>query len=133
MTGGAGDEDRLGGLFFARRSDERADVVEPAVDEPEDSVVLVDETIERTAAQALIDDAGRYGLEIGERIESLHERVQPDFESYVDMLVAVDPDRAGMLDEHRDRLHANFHRIGEQRPDGWAFTRRNLVALLTKP
>ena len=108
-------------------------VVEPAVDEPEDSVALVDETVERTAAQALIDNATHYGLEIGERFEYLHERVQPDFDSYVDMLVAVDPDRADMLDAHRDRLHANFHRIGEQRPDGWAFTRRNLVALLTKP
>lgn len=108
-------------------------VVEPAVDRPEESVALIDETIERTAVQAALDDADGHGFETRDRFVYLSESVQPDFDTYLDRIVAVDPGRAELVDAHRDRLHANFHRLGRPHPDGWAFTRRNLVAVLTKP
>jgi ubiquinone/menaquinone biosynthesis C-methylase UbiE len=108
-------------------------VVEPAIDEPENSVALYDERVERTAAQAGLDGAATHGFETRDRFVYLSESVRPDFESYLDTIVAVAPERAAMLDDHRERLHANFHRLGQQRADGWVFIRRNLVAVLDKP
>lgn len=109
-------------------------VVEPAVDEPEDSMSapVVDETVERTAAQAAIDDAEQYGFEITDRFMYLSESVQPDFDTYADRIVGISPERADALAEHRAELEAKFHQIGREQAGGWAFTRRNLVAVLSK-
>ena len=47
------------------------------------------------------------------------------------MIVGIDPDRLDAMNRHRDLLREKFHRIGDQRPEGWAFRRRNLLAVLT--
>lgn len=110
-------------------------VIEPAVDEPEDSMTfpVVDETVERTAAQAALDNAARHGFELADRFIFLSESVQSDFDSYADLIVGISPERAEAMEEHREVLRQKFHQIGRKRDDGWAFTRRNLVAILTKP
>lgn len=109
-------------------------VVEPAIDEPEDSMTapVVDETVERTAAQAAIDEAHRLGFEVRRRFVYLSESVQSDFDSYADRIVGISPERAEAMVEHREALREKFHRIGRRHPDGWAFTRHNLVAVLDK-
>jgi len=107
-------------------------VVEPAVDAPGRSVgrAVSDETVPRTAAQDALDHADRQGFGSVERFEYLSETVHPDFEAWADRTVGVDPDRAARLAEHWDEAAREFHAVGERRPDGWAFERRNLVAVL---
>lgn len=114
------------------RDDGALYVVEPAIDPPERSVgrVVSDETIERTAAQQALDSADRHGFGSVERFEYLSETVHADFEAWADRLVGVDPDRAGLLAQHWDAVAREFHAVGERRPDGWAFPRLNLVAVL---
>jgi ubiquinone/menaquinone biosynthesis C-methylase UbiE len=114
------------------RDDGALYVVEPAIDPPERSVgrVVTDETVERTAAQQALDTADRCGFGSVERFEYLSEAVHADFEAWADRLVGVDPDRAAALAEHWDAVAQEFHTVGERRPEGWAFQRLNLVAVL---
>ncbi len=93
---------------------------------------VVDETVERRAAQAALDDAERHGWTVRERFVYLSESVHPDFDTYAAYIVGVSPERAEAMVEHRDELRAKFHRIGRKGPDGWSFTRTNLVATLAK-
>jgi hypothetical protein len=46
------------------------------------------------------------------------------------MIVGIDPTRALAVEEHLDRLTAQFHAVGRRRPDGWVFARRNNVTVL---
>jgi ubiquinone/menaquinone biosynthesis C-methylase UbiE len=107
-------------------------VVEPDVDPPATSVAypVVDETEVRTAAQRALDDASAHGFVSVDRFTYDSESVHTDFESYAHQIVGIDPDRAELLERHRDQVSRRFHELGERRPDGWAFHRRNLVCVL---
>jgi ubiquinone/menaquinone biosynthesis C-methylase UbiE len=107
-------------------------VVEPDAEAPDDAVAapVVDERIERAAAQAALDAVVGAGFSLRRRFEYLSEGVYPDFPAWERMVVGIDPDRAATMAEHREYLSEKFHRLGEQRHDGWAFLRTNLVAVL---
>jgi ubiquinone/menaquinone biosynthesis C-methylase UbiE len=107
-------------------------VVEPDVDPPATSVAfpVVDETAVRAAAQRALDDASAHGFTSVDRFTYDSESVHADFDGYADQIVGIDPDRAELLDQHRDEVSRRFHELGERRPDGWAFRRRNLVCVL---
>jgi ubiquinone/menaquinone biosynthesis C-methylase UbiE len=107
-------------------------VVEPDVEPPDESAAypVADETAVRTAAQRAIDDAERHGFRLVDRFEYQSETVHADFSMYADRLVGVDPERAERMARHRDDVERRFYELGERRDDGWAFRRRNLVAVL---
>jgi ubiquinone/menaquinone biosynthesis C-methylase UbiE len=114
---------RPGGILY---------VVEPDVDAPATSVAypVVDETEVRTAAQHALGEASRRGFVSVDRFTYDSETVHPDFESYACQIVGIDPDRSELLVRHRDEVSRRFHELGERRPEGWAFRRRNLVCVL---
>lgn len=107
-------------------------VVEPDIDPPETSVAypVVDETEVRTAAQRALDAASAHGFASIDRFTYQSETVHPDFEAFANQIVGIDPDRADVFDRHRDEIARRFHELGERRPEGWAFRRRNLVGVL---
>lgn len=107
-------------------------VIEPAVDPPGRAIAasVVDETAERTAAQAALSDAAAHGFESVRRDEYATERRYPDFDTWVDDIVGIDPDRAAAMTHHRDHARANFERIAERDEDGWVLRRTNLLAVL---
>jgi ubiquinone/menaquinone biosynthesis C-methylase UbiE len=106
-------------------------VVEPAVDRPERAVapMVTDETVERTAAQAALDDAERHGFALRLRDEYATERAYDDFAAWEYEVVGIDPERAAAMETHRDAVRANFERLGEERDGRWWFRRTNLRAV----
>lgn len=108
-------------------------VVEPAIDPPDRAIAseVVDETVERTAAQAALTDFREHGFELAGREEYLTETTFTDFEAWEHEIVGIDPDRAAAMAQHRERARADFERIGDRRDDGWVFRRTNLLAVLT--
>jgi ubiquinone/menaquinone biosynthesis C-methylase UbiE len=114
---------RPGGILY---------VVEPDVEAPDDAVAVpvIDERIERAAAQSALDAVAGAGFEMQHRFEYLSEGVYADFAAWERMIVGIDPDRAAAMAEHREHLSEKFHQLGEQRADGWVFLRNNLLAVL---
>lgn len=114
---------RPGGILF---------VNEPAIEAPDDDLFhpVVDERVERTAAQAAIDDVVGSTFEVVRRFELEREVVIADFDLMLDRVVAIEADRRARLEAARQEIRAKFERLGERRDDGWAFRRRNLVAVL---
>ena len=110
-------------------------IAEPALEDPEDDVLfpIIEERAERLAAQAAIDAAATHGLVIDDRFEFEREAVIVDFDAWIDEIVDIDPERAAALTEHRDDIRARFHRLGRKVDGGTAFSRRTVVAVLTKP
>lgn len=108
-------------------------VIEPAVDRPGRAVApeVVDETVQRTAAQAAIDDADRLGFELVRRDEYATESRFPDFDTWAHDIVGIDPDRSAAMHQHHDHVRANFERLAERRGDEWVLRRTNLLAVLT--
>lgn len=108
-------------------------VAEPEIDGPEDSVgyPVIDETAVRTAAQQALDDLDNQRFDSLRRITYTSEAVYESFDQWCERVVGIDPDRAAALQVHKDDIDRQFHRLGEQRPDGWAFTHRSLVAYAT--
>lgn len=107
-------------------------VVEPAV-EPADRAIaaeVVDETVERTAAQAALARAGSYGFDVLRRDEYLTESRFADFDAWEHDIVGIDPDRAAAMAHHRDHARANFERIASRQGDRWVLRRTNLLAVL---
>lgn len=107
-------------------------VIEPAV-EPADRAIaaaVVDEHRERTAAQHALDSAADVGLELVHREVYETENSYPDFETWEDGLVGVDPARAAAMDLHRSHARENFDRIAEHRGDRYVIRRTNLLAVL---
>lgn len=109
-------------------------VIEPAIDPPDRAVApeVVDETLERTAAQSALDDSGRRGFDVVRRHEYLTESRFADFETWADEVVGIDPDRAAAMAHHHDHARHNFERLAERTDDGWVFRRTNLLAVLQK-
>jgi ubiquinone/menaquinone biosynthesis C-methylase UbiE len=107
-------------------------VNEPAVEPPERDLFfpVVDERVERTAAQRAIDAAE--GFDTVARFEYEREAVIADFDEMMAVVVDIETDRAERLAAHRAEIRAKFDRLGERRDDGWVFRRRDLVAVLTK-
>lgn len=110
-------------------------VVEPAVEEPDDDVLhpVVDERVERTAAQAAIDGAGEHGLEIVERFEFEREVIVADFDEWMAEITDIETDRAHALATHRDEIREKFERLGRPVDGGRAFRRRSLAAVMRTP
>lgn len=108
-------------------------VAEPEIDGPEDSVgyPVVDETEVRTAAQQALDDLDQRRFGPLHRFNYSSEAVYESFEQWCGLVVGIDPERAAALEIHENDLHERFHRLGERRPDGWAFTQHSLVTVTT--
>jgi ubiquinone/menaquinone biosynthesis C-methylase UbiE len=108
-------------------------VVEPAIDPPDRAIAadVVDETVERTAVQDALTDAGEYGFDVERRDEYLTESRFPDFDTWEHDVVGIDPDRAAAMAHHRDHARVNFERIAERRGDEWVLRRTNRLAVLT--
>lgn len=108
-------------------------VIEPAVDPPDRAIAaqVVDETVERTAAQDALSEAPDHGFAIDRRGEYVTESRFADFETWEHDVVGIDPDRAAAMAHHRDHARANFGRIAEWRDNEWIVRRTNLLAVLT--
>ena len=108
-------------------------VIEPAIDPPDRAIAaqVVDETVERTAAQAALSDAADHGFAIDRRDEYVTESRFTGFETWEHEVVGIDPDRAAAMARHRDQARANFERIAEWRDNEWVVRRNNLLAVLT--
>ena len=106
-------------------------VAEPELDGPEDSVgyPVIDEVAVRTAAQQELGQLARRGFSSPHRFEFSSEAVFESFDQWCTLAVGIDPERAAAMEIHKADLDRQFHRIGERRPDGWAFTRRTLVTV----
>jgi len=115
---------RPGGTLF---------VGEPAIEGPEQNALhpIVDETVERAAAQAAIDAVIESGFTERRRLELEREVIVPDFDDHMALITDMDPERAERLAANRDEVRANFERIGVRRDEGWVFRRRTVVAVLT--
>ena len=108
-------------------------VSEPELDGPEDSVgfPVIDETAVRTAAQQALGDLADHGFSSPRRFDFSSEAVFESFDQWCLLAVGIDPERAAAMELHRADLDKQFHRIGERRPEGWAFIRRSLVTVAT--
>lgn len=113
---------RLGGMLY---------VAEPEIDGPEDSVgyPVIDETEVRTAAQEALDALDQKQFGPLHRFSYSSEAVYESFDQWCKLVVGVDPERATALEVHKSDLHERFHRLGERRPEGWAFTQHSLVTV----
>ena len=113
---------RHGGTLF---------VGEPAIEGPEQNALhpIVDETVERAAAQAAIDAA--IGFAERRHFEFEREVIIADFDAHMALITDMAPDRAQRLEANRTEVRANFERIGVRRDEGWAFRRRTVVTVLT--
>lgn len=114
---------RPGGTLF---------VGEPAIEEPERDLFLpvVDERVERTAAQAAIDEVIGATFELVRRFDYEHEMVVDDFDAMLARVIDIEADRAERLEANREAIRAKFERLGERRAAGWAFRRRTRVAVV---
>ena len=108
-------------------------VAEPEIDGPEDSMgyPVIDETAVRTAAQQRLDELDQARFESLRRFTYTSEAVYESFDQWCDLVVGIDPDRAAALEQHREDLNERFHRLGERRPEGWAFAHNSLVSVAT--
>ncbi|MDJ0768929.1 MAG: class I SAM-dependent methyltransferase [Ilumatobacter sp.] len=106
-------------------------VVEPDPDAADDIVAMpvVDERLERAAAQRALDGVAGFGPIA--RSEFVGEAVYDDFDTWVEVLVGIVPARAERVVELGDDLRDRFHRMAEPHPAGFAFEQRNLLAVLT--
>jgi SAM-dependent methyltransferase len=80
---------------------------------------LDDETEVRTKSQARLDqlvDKGRFELR-SKRDYSIG-RATPDFDTYLQSIIAVDPRRAEKLPEAKAQMEAMFERLGERTEEG---------------
>ena len=91
---------------------------------------VVDETLERTAAQAALTTAADHGFALERRDEYLTESRFPDFDTWVHDVVGIDPDRAAAMAHHRDHARANFERIAERHDSLTPQERRAAATLL---
>lgn len=81
--------------------------------------LLDDETEVRTRSQARLDrlaDRGRFKLL--STTDYTTQRKTPDFKTYLQGIVAVDPRRGDKLSAVRDVMQATFERLGEKTEDG---------------
>lgn len=106
-------------------------VVEPVAEPPERAIAaaVVDETAERTAAQAALADAEIHGFDVVRRGEYATESRFTDFDAWEHDIVGIDPDRAAAMAHHRDHARAKFERIAERHGDRWVLRRTNLLAV----
>jgi len=96
-------------------------MVEPLPGGPMSDVMapLDDETDVRTRSQARLDGLahrGRYSLQT--KVNYVIEQTTPDFESYLDSVIAVDPRRAEKLPAARAEMEATFLRLSKPNDDG---------------
>ena len=99
----------------------RLHVAEPRPGGPMSEVMapVDDETEVRTRSQARLDrlaDQGRFQL--CSKVDYPIGRATPDFETYLESVIAVDPRRAEKLPEARAAMEAAFARLGVQTEDG---------------
>lgn len=99
----------------------RLHVLEPRPGGPMSEVLapLDDETEVRTASQARLDrlsDHGRFSLL--SKVDYVMRRVIPDFQAYLDGMIAVAPRRAEKLPDVRAGMQATFDRVGKPVDDG---------------
>ncbi len=99
----------------------RLHLTEPRPGGPMSEVMapLDDETEVRTKSQARLDrltDKGRFRLH--SKMDYPIGRATPDFEAYLQSVIAVDPRRADKLPEARAKMEAAFARLGTPTEDG---------------
>jgi SAM-dependent methyltransferase len=104
-------------------------VVEPEPISPDNAVAypVVDERIELAAAQAALDDLPADMFVPGFHATYVSEATYASFEAWTEMIVGVDRHRAAKMEQHRDRLHDQFHAMGARGPEGLTFRRGNTV------
>lgn len=99
----------------------RLHVVDPLPGGPMSEVMapLDDETEVRTRSQARLDAlAGQGRFSLQSKISYAIGQTTPDFQSYLDSIIAVDPRRAAKLPEVRAEMEAAFARLGVPTDDG---------------
>ena len=108
-------------------------VAEPEIEGPEDSMgyPVIDEAAVRTKAQQVLDNLDPNRFDSLRRFTYTSEALYQSFDQWCDRVVGIDPDRAAALDKHREDLSERFHRMGERRPNGWAFAHNSLVTVAT--
>ena len=108
-------------------------VAEPEIEGLEDSMgyPVIDETAVRTEAQRVLDNLDQSRFDSLRRFTYTSEAVYENFDQWCDRVVGIDPDRAAALERHREDLNEKFHRLGERRPNGWAFAHNSLVTVTT--
>jgi len=85
----------------------------------------------RTEAQQVLDKLDQSRFDPLRRFTYTTEAVYESFDQWCDRVVGIDPDRAAALERHREDLNERFHRLGERRPNGWAFIHNSLVTVTT--
>ena len=99
----------------------RLHVVDPRPGGPMSDVMapLDDETEVRTLSQARLDmlaEKGSYALR--SKADYAITQATPDFETYLESVIAVDPRRAEKLPEVRPMMEEAFNRLGKQADGG---------------
>ena len=108
-------------VFRVLKPGGRLHVVDPLPGGPMSEVMapLDDETEVRTRSQARLDvlaEQGRFSLQ--SKVSYAIGQTTPDFQSYLDSVIAVDPRRAEKLPEARSEMEAAFARLGVVTDDG---------------
>jgi len=91
----------------------------------------VDERAVQAAAQETLSGLDSFGFALRARTEYTSESRYDDVDSWLDLLVGDYDDRRAAVAEHEQRLRRQFHELGDERDDGWAFAAENVLAVFT--